>query len=51
VATIPRGEWKVIVFFTNGALIDRIASDGRRIEILQDDMSTVPANKIVATRA
>jgi hypothetical protein len=31
------------VVFTNGALIDRIASDCRRIEILQHDMSTVPA--------
>src|SRR5205814_6827632 len=49
VATIARGEWKVIVVFTNGALIDRIASNCRRIEILQHDMSTVSANKIVAT--
>jgi hypothetical protein len=27
VATIARGEWKVIVVFTDAALIDRIAPD------------------------
>ena len=46
-ATICRGEWEVIVVLTYAALIDRIASDCGGIEILQHDMFTMPANKIL----
>ena len=48
---VARGERKVIVILTNPALIDRISPDSRRVEILQDDMSTVSTNKIVAAGA
>src|SRR5258705_1183313 len=45
------GERQVIVILTNPALIDWISPDRRRVEILQDDISTVSTNKIVATSA
>jgi hypothetical protein len=48
---VTHGERKVIVILTNAALIDRIPLDGGRIEILQEDRSTVPTHKIVATGA
>jgi hypothetical protein len=48
---ITPGERKVIVVLTNPTLIDRIAPDGGRIEIPQDDRSAVSTNKIVATVA
>jgi hypothetical protein len=46
---VTRCERQVIVIPTNPALIDRISPDSRRIEILQDDISTVSTHKIVAT--
>ena len=51
ISPATRGERKVIVILTNPALIDRISPNSRRVEILQDDMSTMSANKIVATGA
>ena len=51
ISSVTRGERKVIVILTNPALIDRISPDSRRVEILQDDMSTVSANKIIAPGA
>jgi hypothetical protein len=46
---VTRGERKVIVIPTNPTLIDRISPDSRRIEILQDHISTVSTHKIVTT--
>jgi hypothetical protein len=51
VSSVTRGERKVIVILTDPALIDRISPDRRRIEILQDHISTVATNKIVPTGA
>jgi hypothetical protein len=51
VSPVTDGERKVIVVFTNPALIDRISPDRGRIEIFQDDISTMSTHKIVATCA
>jgi hypothetical protein len=51
VSPVTHGEREVIVIFTNPALIDRISSDSRRVEILQDHISTVSTHKIVPTGA
>ena len=51
VSPVTHGERKVIIILTNPALIDWISPDRRRVEILQDDISTVPTHKIVATGA
>jgi hypothetical protein len=51
VSSVTRGKRKVIVILTDPALVDRISSDRRRIEILQDHISTVATNKIVPTGA
>src|SRR5207302_6676977 len=48
---VTYGERKVIVILTNPTLIDRISTDSRRIEILQDYIATVSTRKIVATGA
>jgi len=48
---VTHGERKVIVILTNPTLIDRISTDSRRIEILQDYIATVSTHKIVATGA
>ena len=49
--SVTRGERKVIVILTDPALIDRISPDRRRIEMLQNHISTVATNKIVDTGA
>ena len=51
VPPVTHSERKVIIILTNPALIDWISPDRRRVEILQDDISTVSTNKIVATSA
>ena len=51
VPSVTRGERKIIVILTDPALIDGISPDRRRIEILQDHISTVATNKIVPTGA
>ena len=50
-ATITRCEWQVVVVFTDAALINGVSVDRRRIKILQDDRSTMSANKIIAASA
>ena len=51
VSPVARGKREVIVILTNRALIDRISPDRRRIKVFQNDISAVPANKIVAAGA
>ena len=48
---VIRGERKVIVIFTDTALIHRISADRRRIKIFQHDISAVATNEIVAACA
>jgi hypothetical protein len=50
-SSVIRGERKVIVIFTDTALIHRISADRRRIKIFQHDISAVATNEIVAACA